>query len=73
VNTIAQKQALRLLKENLNRHIYEAGNLSLKKGSGRYFVTYTDDNSPELRQDDIDALVKGGVIKEKFPGFYELT
>lgn len=65
--------AIRMLKDVPRREIYEAGDKTGKRGCGSYFVTYSEGDSPELRQDDIDALLKGGVIRAIYPGCYVLT
>lgn len=42
-------------------------------GSGLFYVTYSNGDSPTLDHDDIKNLLEDGLIKEKFKGFYVLA
>lgn len=72
MDTIAQERAIRMLKDDPKRDIYEAGTSDGKSGSGKYFVTYSQGRSPLLCQDDIDWLVRARVLRAKHPGCYVL-
>lgn len=56
------------------RDLYEGASRSIGgKGCGLYWITYTAGHQYEpLTQQDIDDLVACGLIKQKWPGCYEL-
>lgn len=55
------------------RDLYELGNPD-GSGSGRYGLSYTAARKYEaLTQQDVDGLLAAGLIKQKWPGCYELA
>ena len=68
----ARERALRMLTEQPRRELYEGAVAGWKTGSGLYYVTYSDGQSPTLNRGDIDRLLAEGKIIEKYPGCYVL-
>ena len=74
-----QQLALRMLRENPKRDLYEGADpLNTKRGSGNFYVTYSPNSNLVLNRGDIDDLVAAGLIKLKWPRdpevqFYILT
>ena len=69
----ARGKAMRMLLEDQRRDIYEGASHDGKRGSGLYYVTYSDGYSPTLNREDIDILLRHGLVTEKWPGCYVAT
>lgn len=65
----ARHRALRMLEEQPRRDIYEGASEGGKAGSGLFYVTYSDGQSPELTRKDIDLLLESDQIERKWPQY----
>lgn len=65
----ARERALRMLKEQPKRDIYEGAAHGGKSGSGLFYVTYGDGSSPELTREDIRLLLESDQIERKWPEY----
>jgi hypothetical protein len=64
---------LQMLMEQPKRNLYEGAAPGGKKGSGLFYVDYSDGDSPTLNFDDIEVLLKEGKITIKYSGCYVLA
>jgi len=71
--TLAQEQAIQMLREDSRRDIYEGGTPDGKSGSGEFFVTYSNGQGPRLSRAEVAELVNARLIMKKWPGFYALA
>lgn len=64
----AQHQALRMLREDPRRDLYETADpRNTKVGSGEFMVTYSDGKSPKLTQSEVGELLRCRLIEHKWP------
>lgn len=73
-----QKRALELMRDpdcHKRRELYEGASTDNSRlGSGEYWITYKASRGYEpLTKQDVDDLLACGLIKEKWPGCYELA
>jgi hypothetical protein len=63
-----QRHAIALLRQDFRRDLYEAADGPPKnnKGSGLYYVTYSNGQGPELTRSDIDGMLAERLIKPKY-------
>ena len=76
VMTSAQQQALRMLRENPKRDIYEGGSADGKHGTGDFYVSYGDGHGPKLSKLEVAEMVNARLIRQKWPdcpGYYTLN
>jgi len=69
----ARERALQMLREQSRRSLYEGAASGGKKGSGLFYVDYSDGDSPTLNFADIEVLLKEGKITIKYSGCYVLA
>lgn len=61
------EKALRMLREDRRRDLYEsAARQNPEAGSGEYYITYGNGESPRLYRSDIDVLLREGTIRPKW-------
>lgn len=63
-----QRDAITLLQQDFRRDLYEAAEGPPKdnKGSGLYYVTYSNGQGPELTRSDVQGLLAERLIKPKY-------
>lgn len=71
---IRQQRVLDLMRARQDRDLYETAGANHKVGSGMYAVTYTGDEPryAYLTQEEVDDLVRRGMIEERWPGCFKL-
>ena len=62
-----------MMQADPRRELYEGAGEGGKRGSGLYYVTYSEGKSPVLDSDDIENLLADGLIVAKYPGCYVLA
>jgi hypothetical protein len=68
-----QRKALELLNARRDRDIYEGGGPDGRRGSGRFWVTYSGGERYEpLTWSDVRNMQAAGLIMERYPGCYVL-
>lgn len=59
---IDQARAADMLRFDARRDVYEAGDVSGKRGIGEFYVTYSNGQSPKLSRADVDQMVRDGLL-----------
>jgi hypothetical protein len=63
--TPAAARAVAMMREDRKRDLYE-GSGGGDRGSGEYFVTYSDGKGPKLNRAEVEDLLASGLIKPKW-------